>query len=342
MAKYFVVAPSWIGDTVLAQALFRRLLERNPGSTIDVFASRSLAPVLRRMAEVDEVIDNPFGHGELSLAHRWRSGRAMKQRGYDQAIVLPNSLKSALVPFFAGIPRRTGFVGESRYGLLNDARKLNEAALPLMVERYALLAEPAGTPLVRPLPKPRLRIDPRLLLATVAMLDLDPGQPVVAFCPGAEYGPAKQWPKEQFAALAKTYAATGWEVWLLGSKNDIPIGAEINRLSGDLCRDLTGQTDLAQVIDLLSCVTAVVSNDSGLMHIAAALDKPMAALYGSSSPLHTPPLSDRARVIYLHLDCSPCYQRECPLGHFNCMRQMAPELVRQTLQDVVGRRPARV
>jgi heptosyltransferase-2 len=335
MAKFLIVAPSWVGDTVLAQPLLMRLLQRNRGSTIDVFAPRWVAPVLTRMPEVSGVIDNPFGHGELRFADRWRVSRELKRRGYDNAIVLPNSLKSALAPFLAGIPKRTGFIGEARYGLLNDARKLDEVALPLMVERYALLAEPPGAALQRPLEKPRLRTDPSGLQSTISRLGLTSKQPIIVFCPGAEYGPAKRWPAEHFAALAKAYVSTGYQVWLLGSPKDKPVGADINRLSGGLCRDLTGETGLAEVIDLMSCAKFVVSNDSGLMHIAAALDKPMAALYGSSSPKHTPPLSDNAQVISLNLDCSPCFQRVCPLGHFNCMRQLRPELVQETLQRLI-------
>ena len=334
MPKFLIIAPSWIGDTILAQPLFMRLRTRHPDCTIDVFAPRWVAPVLLRMPEVSEVIDNPFGHGELRLLDRWRVGRELKRRGYDSAIVLPNSLKSALVPFFAGIPVRTGFVGEGRYGLLNDTRKLEENAFPLMVERYALFAEAPGATLQRPLPRPRLSIDPRALVAIVLGLDLDPSEPVVVFCPGAEYGPAKRWPAEHFAALARRYVASGHQVWLLGSKKDAPVGAEINELAGGICRDLTGQTGLAEVIDLMSCARLVVSNDSGLMHVGAALDRPMAALYGSSSAAHTPPLSNKARVISLHLECSPCFQRECPLGHFNCMRELKPALVEEALRDI--------
>jgi len=290
---------------------------------------------LTRMPEVNHVIDNSFAHGELRLTDRWRCGRQLKQQHYDHAIVLPNSLKSALIPFFAGIPRRTGFIGESRYGLLNDARKLDKAALPLMVERYALLAETAGAPLSRPLEKPALLADAAGVEAVIIRLGLDSKKPIAAFCPGAEYGPAKRWPSEHFAALAKEYVQLGYEILLLGSAKDQPVGAEINQLSGGICRDLTGKTGLAEVIDLMSCAKFVVSNDSGLMHIAAALDKPTAALFGSSSPLHTPPLSDHARVISLHLACSPCFQRECPLGHFNCMKQLHPELVQQALIQLV-------
>lgn len=338
MTRFLIVAPSWVGDAILSQPLLRRLLKRNPGSSIDVFAPKWVAPVLARMPEVSNVIANPFGHGQLRLADRWRCGQQLKQRGYDHAIVLPNSIKSALIPFLAGIPKRTGFIGEMRYGLLNDARKLDAAALPLMVERYALLAEAPGAGLSHPLEKPSLQADAAGARTVIARLGLDINKPMAAFCPGAEYGPAKRWPTEHFATLAKEYVQSGYEILLLGSAKDQPVGAEINRLSGNICRDLTGQTNLAEVIDLMSCARFVVSNDSGLMHVAAALNKPTAALFGSSSPLHTPPLSDRARVISLRLECSPCFQRECPLGHFNCMRQLHPALVQQTVTQLVDQK----
>jgi heptosyltransferase-2 len=331
--RFLIVTPSWVGDTVLAQPLFMRLLEHHPGAVIDVFAPPWVGPVLLRMPEVAEGISNPFGHGALRLTERWRVGRSLRPHGYDRAFVLPNSFKSALVPFFAGIPVRTGFVGEARYGLLNDRRKLDENAVPLMVERFALLAEPRGAMPSRPLPQPRLTVDPAQRQATLSRLGLSLETPVAAFCPGAEYGPAKRWPAHHFAALAQRLHDEGYQVWLLGSKNDAAVAAEINAKCGGICVQLAGQTSLDEVVDLLSCAARVVSNDSGLMHIAAALDRPMAALYGSSSPRFTPPLSNKAKVINLHLDCSPCFQRVCPLGHFNCMMQMSPEQVHEALLE---------
>lgn len=334
MTKFLVIAPSWIGDTIIAQSLFMRLLERNPNSSIDVYAPKWVAPVLIRMPQVNKVIDNPFPHGELNLLKRRQQGIALKKGNYDHVIVLPNSLKSALVPFFAKIPMRTGFIGEMRYGLLNDARKLNKKELPLMVERYAILAEKANQPLQRPVPEPRLKPVTENIPTILERLDLTLENPVIIFCPGAEYGPAKRWPTEHFAALASMYKKDGYQIWLFGSNKDKPVCEEINRLSDNICEDLSGKTDLGEVIDLISCATKVVSNDSGLMHVAAAMDKPMAALFGSSSPEHTPPLSNHAKVISLNLECSPCFQRECPLGHFNCMRKLFPENVYNTLHNL--------
>jgi len=287
------------------------------------------------MPEVSEVIETPFRHGELKLSLRWRIGRSLRERRYLEAIVLPNSFKSALIPFFADIPLRVGFVGESRFGLLNILHKLDERALPLMVERYAQLAEKPGEPVFRPLSKPRLSVDLANLLIAVSRLGLDRRKPVVAFCPGAEYGPAKRWPAKHFAELARRLAARGDAVWIIGSEGDSAIGEHIARESEGTAINLCGKTDLASAIDLMSVADLVVSNDSGLMHVAAALDKPLVALYGSSSPEHTPPLGDSVRIARIEgLACSPCYKRECPLGHFRCMNELTPELVLALIGDI--------
>ncbi len=334
MPKILVVAPSWIGDTLLAQPLLARLKKKLPGVMIDALAPGWTAPVLRRMPEINEVIEVPFGHGELGLLARWRLGRSLRSRGYDEAIVLPNTFKSALIPFFAGIPLRAGFVGESRYGLLNLTHKLDAKRRPLMAERYAQLAEKPGVPPARPLPEVGLRVDQANLLVTLNRLGLSRAKPVVAFCPGAEYGPSKRWPARHFAVLARKLAAQGCAVWLFGSEKDRDIGEEIVRSSGGAAASLCGRTDLASAIDLLSLAEVVVSNDSGLMHVAAGVGRPVVALYGSSSPEHTPPLSASARVVRTGIECSPCFARECPLGHFKCMNELAPERVMEEIAAV--------
>lgn len=337
MPKILVVAPNWIGDALLAQPLFARLRERLSGVEIDALAPGWTAPVLRRMPEINEVIEAPFGHGELKLSARRRLGLALRSRGYSEAIVLPNTFKSALIPFFAGIPRRTGFVGELRYGLLNVLHKLDAGRLPLMVERYAQLAEKPGEPVVRPLPGVRLRVDEANRLAALERLGLSREKPVAAFCPGAEYGPAKRWPVRHFAELARRLAAKGQAVWLFGSDKDKTIGEEVVRLSDGAAINLCGKTDLAGAIDLLSLAEVVVSNDSGLMHVAAAVGRPVVALYGSSSPDHTPPLSVRARLVRTGIECSPCYARECPLGHFKCMEELSPQRVTAEIEALEAR-----
>ena len=327
MYKILIVGPSWVGDTMLMQPMLARLKQRYPDSQIDVLAPPWTDKLLFSMPEVSNVIINPFPHGALQLGDRYRLGKQLRTAQYDQAIVLANSLKSALVPYFANIPLRTGFVGEMRYGLLNDARALDKRKLPFMVERFAQLAESSDQNIPRPLPNPKLEISRAVQDAALQKLDLKLDKPIAIFCPGAEYGPAKQWPLAYYAEIAQRLQQNGIEVWLLGSNKDKEVAEKIVSLGNHTSRNLCGSTDLSDAIALLSCASLVISNDSGLMHLAAALDRPMLALFGSSSPEFTPPLSANAEVIKLDIKCSPCFKRECPLGHFNCMMQLTPDMV---------------
>jgi heptosyltransferase-2 len=309
--RILVVAPNWIGDALMAQPLLARLREKRPGAKLDMLAPDWVAPVARRMPEVDEVIAVPFRHRALQLGSRWRLGRTLKRRGYSEAIVLPNSWKAALVPFFADIPLRAGYVGESRYGLLNRLYRKPDKA---MRRHYARLAEAPDAEPRQPLPEARLRVDLASAAATRARFGIEGRYAVL--CPGAEYGPAKRWP--YFAELA---ARLAMPVVLLGSPNDAAAAADVGG------RNLVGKTTLDEAIDLIAGAELVVSNDSGLMHVAAALGRPLIALFGSSSPEKTPPQSGHSRVLWLKIECSPCYQRECPLGHFRCMRELTVERV---------------
>jgi heptosyltransferase-2 len=294
----------------MAQPLLSRLRERLGGPRIEMLAPPWVAPVARRMAEVDEVIEADLRHGALQLGARWRLGRELKKRAYDRAIILPNTWKSALVPFLAGIPVRSGYVGESRYGLLNERYEATVEREPMAVH-YARLAGAPGVEPELPLPVPRLKENNN---GTAARFGIS--GPYAVLCPGAEYGPAKRWP--YFRELA---SKLNRQVILLGSASDK------GQAEGIAGRNLVGQTTLDEAIDLIAGASVVVTNDSGLMHVAAATGTPQVALFGSSSPVHTPPGSGLARVLWLKIECSPCYARVCPLGHFNCMNGLSVERV---------------
>jgi len=332
--KILVVAPSWIGDTILAQPLLTRLKQQHVGTRIEVLAPAWSAPLLARMAEVDAVITSAFAHGDFKWWSRRALGLQIRDAAGDEpfthAYVLPNSWKSALVPFFAGIPQRIGYQGEARFGLLNQRHVLDTVAHPQLVQRYAALAgvlSPGEAALLQPV----LQSSPEQQMAVRKALNLPLDAAPVIFCPGAEYGPAKRWPTWHFASLARRIVSADKPVWLLGSAKDVALGEQIVRASDGAALNLCGQTTLDQAIDLLATACAVVTNDSGLMHVAAALDRPLVALYGSSSPLYTPPLSPLAKIVRQDLPCSPCFKRECPLGHLDCLNGMKPETVLQQL-----------
>ncbi len=333
--KILVVAPSWVGDMVLAHPLLQRLHQKHPALTLDLLAPPASLGVCARMPEVHQTIAADFSHGQWGFIKRWQLARRLRENGYDQAIVLPNSLKSALIPFWANIALRTGFRGEMRYGLLNDLRLLDKQKLPQMAQRFALLAEKPNQPLPTPLPNPCLTaqtIERHTYQSKNWPIAL---RPLALLCPGAEYGPAKRWPTAYFARLSRELDARGYEVWSIGSQKDKPLGEEIQALSSGLCRNLCGQTSLVEAIDLIATASLVVTNDSGLMHVAAALHRPLIALYGSSSPHFTPPLSDKAHIVSESLACSPCFERECPLGHFQCMKAMNPEKLFEFIPKVL-------
>ncbi len=337
-----LIGPSWIGDLVQSQALIAYLHTRIPDCTVDCVLPPWTYPLAPRIPLLDLAYRLDVPHGRLGLTKRWLLGRELRARSYRQAFVLPRSWKAALPPFFAGIPRRTGFLGEMRYGLLNDIRKPPPRHTVPFIQQLLSLALLPGEPLPALIPEPRIRVDPEARSRTLAQLGLDPGaEPgtIVALLPGAEFGPAKRWPTESFATLAKHLRSQGHAVWVLGSSRDQSMGRAIAAAARGVT-DLCGRTSLPEVADLLSAVSLAVTNDSGLMHLAAAVGTPLVCLYGSSSMEYTPPGTRRAVLLSLHLDCSPCFARECPLGHLNCLRQLTVATVMEAVQQQLsaGRR----
>jgi heptosyltransferase-2 len=313
---------------VLAQSLFKTLKLNNPNCIIDVAAPAWTLPLIERMPEVNKGIALPFKHGQFALFERIKFGKSLRNEAYTQAIILTNSLKSAILPFAANIPQRTSFLGEMRYGLLNDIRDLDKIKLPRTVDRFVSLGLDKNTPLPANIPNPSLTANKDNAQTTLQKLGQAlPSNQVLGLCPGAEYGEAKRWPAEYYAEVARDALSKGWQVWLFGSGKDIPVTDAINELAENKCLDLGGKTNLSEAIDLMSLCDNVISNDSGLMHVAAALDKNLVAIYGSSNPHHTPPMNVKAVVEYLALECSPCFKRECPLGHLNCLKKISPQEV---------------
>ncbi|NOX49800.1 MAG: lipopolysaccharide heptosyltransferase II [Gammaproteobacteria bacterium] len=330
-----IVGPAWVGDMVMAHTLVQRLHKQDSSRELHMLAPPATAPVAQRMAEIGLVHTVDFAHGELALSKRRRVGQNLKSYGYERAYVLPNSWKSALVPFFAGIETRVGWHGEARYGLLNDRRKLDKHVYPLMIERFMALAECPGldqepgqttAPTLRhPYPHPKLEADPNNAASLLQKLSLQQGA-TVAICPGAEFGAAKKWPPQHYAAVANELVARGKQVWLMGSPSDQQdCAAIVSQVPAAV--NLAGKTSLLDALDLLSLTEQVLSNDSGLMHVACALGIPTLGIFGSTSAEFTPPLGEHAQVVEQQLDCRPCFQRTCPLGHLDCLQKLEPAQV---------------
>ena len=341
--RLLVISPNWIGDAVMAQPLLQLLRRQHPDSLIDILAPGWVAPVWRAMQEVDTVIEAPFRHGALQLRERWTFARRLKKRGYGAAYVLPNTLKFALIPWLAGIPKRVGYRGEMRYGLLNVVHRDERKPKRPMVSFYAALASAPVAVAPRPdaLPRPALAASAAQQAYAQEHAGLDAARPLLVFAPGAEFGSAKRWPTTHFAELANIVLnrLPDMQIALLGSGKDRPVCDEIVALAPAV-HNLAGSTSLDQAVALIAAADAVVSNDSGLLHIASALNRPIVALYGPTDPAHAPPFSDVAQSLWLHLECSPCRKRECPLGHHNCMRQMSADMVWQPLQAMLRNPPA--
>lgn len=341
--KILVIGPSWVGDMVMSQGLYIELKTQYPSATIDVLAPAWCKPILARMPQVDKALSMPLGHGEFDLKTRYKMGKSLVEENYDRAYILPNSAKSALIPFFAGISQRIGWKGEMRYGLLNDIRS-NKQAFQYMLERYVALAHPklemTGSGclgVLSELPYPHLTVEEESQQEAINEFCLNQNRPTLGLCPGAEFGPAKRWPDTHFAQVATEMIKQGYQVWLFGSAKDQEVTTQIiEQVEPELrqyCANLAGRTSLIQAIDLIGACETVVSNDSGLMHISAAVGCNVVAVYGSSSPQYTPPLTDRLAIINTDIDCRPCFERTCPKGHLKCLVELQPSRVIDAIQQ---------
>lgn len=334
--KILIIGPSWLGDMVMAQALFKTLLQLNPNVIIDVVAPTWSLSVLQRMPEITNKIELAIPHGKLCLLKRYKLAKSLQQNNYTSAIVLTNSWKSALIPWLAKIKKRTGWVGELRFGLINDIRYLNKKKYISMISRYIALAYPANyklsNPLLNPIMKPKLTTDPNNLMLLKTKFNINnnlPKLPILALCIDAAFGLAKCWPEEYYIELAEHKIKQNWQVWIFGTKPNLSINN-----SSNLILNFSGKTSLIDTIDLLSLVDVVVCNDSGLMHIAASFNKKIIAIYGPTSSEFTPPIADCVKIVNKNLQCSPCFARTCPLEHHKCMKEITVELINNEVDKI--------
>jgi heptosyltransferase-2 len=342
--KILIIGPSWVGDMVMSQSLYITLKKLHPDAIIDVMAPAWCKPILERMPEVHNAIEMPLTHGQFSFLKRRKLGQSLRQAQYDQAYILPNSAKSALIPFFAKIPKRIGWKGEMRYGLLNDLRG-NKKSFQYMVERYIALASPkekmqnsSSLGGLDTLAKPSLAIDKDMQLKAIKKFNLNQDKPILGLCPGAEFGPSKRWPEQQYAEVANEMLKQGYQVCLFGSAKDKVVTEKIKNLveaeNQHKVYDLAGDTNLIEAVDLLGACQTVVSNDSGLMHIAAAVGCRVVAVYGSTSPKYTPPLANAVEIVHTDISCRPCFKRTCQFSHMKCLTELPAQQVLGSIQKL--------
>ncbi|MEC9416057.1 MAG: lipopolysaccharide heptosyltransferase II [Pseudomonadota bacterium] len=336
--RLLVVGPSWVGDMVMAQSLFKSLKFDNPDLVIDVLAPEWSSPITERMPEVNKTIVSDLKHGEIGISKRYNLAKRLKENQYNQAIILPRSIKSALIPWLASIPVRTGFKGEMRYRLINDMRQLDPVILNQTVKRFVAL----GIEKDRVLPVinyPKLKVLENNKSNIINRLDIDPGKPAIGILPGAEYGPAKRWPPNYFSQVIEEYLVKDWSVFILGSLKEQEISqdiyAQLLETEYPNLYDLTGHTSLLDAVDILSMMDIVLTNDSGLMHIAAAVGTPLVALYGPSSPDFTPPLTDNAKIIRKTTGYSKVRRGDAKGGYHPSLIALKPSEVLRELNILI-------
>ncbi|MGH8461365.1 MAG: lipopolysaccharide heptosyltransferase II [Stenotrophobium sp.] len=327
--QVLVIGPSRVGDMVLAQPLFMRLKQLRPDCKIDVLAPQDMLPVVARMPEVRAGMEMP--QGKFS---RRKLGRSLRDRGYNQSITLPDSRQTALVPWFAGIPRRTAYSSGMHIGLVNDIRAPDRKWPKTSPQCFVALAQERAVKGAPEIPLPRLEIDTVHGARLLRELALDGTRPAVGLMPGVD-GAGRQWPVEFYAEVAQHLAAEGVQTWIFGTDAEQALADSIRAISGGMTANLCGRTSLTGMLDLVARCRAVIANESGLMQLAAASGVPVTALYGSAAPDVTLPVQHGA-IHYLRLEDGPCFERTCPPGHYHCLRHVAPQTVRASLRQLAG------
>jgi heptosyltransferase-2 len=330
----------WIGDFVRCHTVVKLLRQRLPARPVDVLTTTLCAPLLDYMPGVRKGIVWDLPRKRLAFGEHRALAARLALEHYGSVLVMPRTWKSALAPFLAGIPERTGFAGEGRLWLLNDIR-FGERRLPRMIERCAALALPRGATLPSDWPMPELAVPAAAAADWRVKRGLpEDARPVVALAPGA-VGPSKRWPVANYAELAQKLTAKGLSVWVLGSETEQPLAAEIAAAAGPRARDLTS-SDLRNAILALKLASAAVSNDSGLVHVSAAIGTPTIGIFGPTSPWHWAPLNPLAAVIetLTEVPCRPCHKPQCRVGHHRCMRDIPVGQVFEALRRALASPPA--
>ena len=319
--KILIIAPAWIGDLVMSAVLIKAL-KNNQNNSIDILVNSNLLSLANLIPGIRKVIISETEHGKLSLIYRIKKGLSLRSEQYDECYILTNSFKSAIIPLIARIKKRISYLGEHRYGLVNIIKQPIERNLG-MVNRYLNLIDQKYSD----------KANPVFNIKTIKELVINKFKfegKYIVFCPDAEYGPAKRWPTDKWLDLA-TELSQHYKVIIVGL--DISISEEFKPLESEKIINLIGKTNLVEVMKIIALSEGVISNDSGLMHVSASLDKKIIALYGSSSPTYTPPLISKEKrdIIYKNLDCSPCFKRVCPLGHTKCLNDIKVDEIKESV-----------
>ncbi len=319
--RILIRASNWLGDSVMSAPAVRAIKGGRPDAHVTVAAPASLAAIWKLIPEVDEIIELP-GKSLLPAVRLFR-----RAQPFDAAVLFPNSLRVAFEVWLAGVPRRVGYRGHGRAWLLNQIvrNRRKSGRIEHQAQHYLRIARELGAQL------PGKEIEAR-----AASPDLERIQARIALCPGAEYGPAKRWPAERFGAVAAAIAAARPVEWILfGTSNDAAAGEEIYTSLGERCVNRIGQTTLAQLIDELRSCHLLLTNDTGTMHLASLLGLPTVAIFGSTEPLLTGPLGNGHIILRHHVECSPCFLRECPID-FRCMKAVGVAEVVSAVQSILG------